>query len=56
MTEMLMPVLPIVRVSNIDEAVEEAFRAEQGCKPSAMIHSTNVHNMRCVYETETSHG
>ena len=24
MTEMLMPVLPIVRVSNIDEAVEEA--------------------------------
>ena len=45
MTEMLMPVLPIVRVSNIDEAVEEAFRAEQGCKHSAMIHSTNVHNM-----------
>ncbi len=45
MTEMLMPVLAIVRVNNIDEAVEEAFRAEQGCKHSAMIHSTNVHNM-----------
>lgn len=45
MTEMLMPVLAIVRVGNIDEAVEEAFRAEQGCKHSAMIHSTNVHNM-----------
>ena len=30
MTEMLMPVLPIVRVSNIDEAVEEAFRARTG--------------------------
>ena len=44
-TEMLMPVLAIVRVNNIDEAVEEAFRAEQGCKHSAMIHSTNVHNM-----------
>lgn len=45
MTEMLMPVLGIVRVNNIDEAVEEAYRAEQGCKHSAMIHSTNVHNM-----------
>ena len=45
MTEMLMPVLPIVRVYDIDEAVNEAFRAEQGCMHSAMIHSTNVHNM-----------
>ena len=44
-TEMLMPVLGIVRVGNIEQAVEEAFRAEQGCKHSAMIHSTNVHNM-----------
>lgn len=45
MTEMLMPVLPIVRVRDIDEAVNEAFRAEQNCKHSAMIHSSNVHNM-----------
>lgn len=45
MTEMLMPVLAIVRVRDIDEAVEEAFRAEQGCRHSAMIHSANVHNM-----------
>ena len=45
MTEMLMPVLAVVRVRNIDEAIEEAYRAEQGCKHSAMIHSTNVHNM-----------
>ncbi len=45
MTEMLMPVLAIVRVRNIEEAVDEAFRAEHGCKHSAMIHSTNVHNM-----------
>ena len=45
MTEMLMPVLAIVRVRDIGEAVEEALRAEQGCKHSAMIHSTNVHNM-----------
>ncbi|MPN15294.1 Aldehyde-alcohol dehydrogenase [bioreactor metagenome] len=45
MTEMLMPVLPVVRVRDIDAAIEEAFRAEQGCSHSAMIHSTNVHNM-----------
>ena len=44
-TEMLMPVLAVVRVRDIDEAVEEAFRAERGCKHSAMIHSTNVHHM-----------
>ena len=44
-TEMLMPVLAIVRVHDIDEAIEEAFRAERGCKHSAMIHSSNVHNM-----------
>lgn len=43
--EMLMPVLGIVRVANIQEAVVEAIRAEQGCQHSAMIHSTNVKNM-----------
>ena len=43
--EMLMPVLGICRVCNIDEAVEEAFRAEQGCQHSALIHSQNIHNM-----------
>ena len=45
MTEMLMPVLAIVRVQTIDEAINEAFRAEQNCKHSAMIHSTNIHHM-----------
>ena len=40
-----MPVLAIVRVRDIDEAVEQALRAEQGNKHSAMIHSANVHNM-----------
>lgn len=45
MTEMLMPVLAIVPVRDIDEAISEALHAEQGCKHSAMIHSTNVHHM-----------
>ncbi|MEA5004074.1 MAG: aldehyde dehydrogenase family protein, partial [Christensenella sp.] len=45
MVEMLMPVLGMVRVANVDEAIEGAFMAEQGCQHSAMIHSTNIHNM-----------
>lgn len=45
LVEMLMPVLPVVRVRDIDAAIEGAFRAEQGCSHSAMIHSTNIHNM-----------
>lgn len=43
--EMLMPVLAIVRVNNIDEAIREAVRAERGCWHSAMIHSKNVQNL-----------
>lgn len=45
MTEMLMPVLGIARVKDIDDAVTNAIRAEQGCQHSAMIHSTNIKNM-----------
>lgn len=44
-TEMLMPVLAIVRVNDFNEALDEAFRAEHGCQHSALIHSTNIHNM-----------
>ena len=43
--EMLMPVLGMVRVANFDEALREAYRAEHGNQHSAMIHSTNIHNM-----------
>jgi propionaldehyde dehydrogenase len=43
--EMLMPVLGLVRVRSFDEALEEAFKAEHSNKHSAMIHSTNIHNM-----------
>jgi acyl-CoA reductase-like NAD-dependent aldehyde dehydrogenase len=45
MTEMLMPVLAVVRVCDIGEAVRESIRAEKGCRHSAMIHSTNIKNM-----------
>jgi propionaldehyde dehydrogenase len=41
-TEMLMPVLAIVRVRTIEEAIDKALTAEAGCHHSAMIHSQNV--------------
>jgi propionaldehyde dehydrogenase len=41
-TEMLMPVLGIVRVRTIEEAIDKAIAAEAGCRHSAMIHSQNV--------------
>lgn len=44
-TEMLMPVLGMVRVRDVNEAIAEAVIAEHGCWHSAIMHSTNVKNM-----------
>jgi propionaldehyde dehydrogenase len=41
-TEQMMPVLPVVRVTNVDQAIELAVRAEHGFHHTASIHSTNV--------------
>ena len=41
-TEMMMPILAIVRVNDIDEAIDMAVRAEHGNRHSAHIHSKNV--------------
>lgn len=43
--EQLMPVLPIVRVKNVDHAVKMAVKAEQGCGHTAMMHSKNIENL-----------
>ncbi len=40
--EMMIPILPIVRVSDIDEAIRAAVKAEHGNRHSAHIHSKNV--------------
>lgn len=45
MTEMLMPVIPVTRVSDVDEAIEKAVIAENGCHHTAMMHSQNVENL-----------
>ena len=41
-TEQMMPVLPVVRVGNVDTAIELAVRMEHGFHHTASIHSTNV--------------
>jgi aldehyde dehydrogenase len=43
--EQMMPFLPFVRCRNVDEAIEKARISEHGFRHTAMIHSTNVHNM-----------
>lgn len=44
-TEMLMPVLPITRVDNLEEAIFKAVIAENDCKHTAIMHSKNVSNL-----------
>lgn len=45
MEEYLMPLLPIVRVCNVDEGIDLAVKAEGRRRHSAMIHSRDVHNL-----------
>ena len=40
--ELMMPILPVVRVDNVDDAIEMAVRVEHGNRHSAMMHSKNV--------------
>jgi len=41
-TELLMPVLPIVRVTDADQGIRLAKKVEHGFGHSAMMHSTNI--------------
>ena len=43
--ELMMPILPIVSVSNIDEAIELAVKAEHGNRHTAHMHSKNIDNL-----------
>jgi len=53
--ELMMPILAIVRVSNIDEAIDEACKAEHGNRHSAHIHSKNIdHLTRFAKAVETT--
>ncbi len=53
--EMMMPILPIVRVANIDQAIDYAVKAEHGNRHSAHIHSLNVDRLtKFAREVETT--
>ncbi|MEA4988796.1 MAG: aldehyde dehydrogenase family protein [Anaerovorax sp.] len=41
-TELMMPILPIVRVKDVDEAIELAIEVEHGNRHTAIMHSKNV--------------
>lgn len=41
-TEQLMPVMPLVRVPNVDDAIDLAVRCEHGFRHTAIMHSLNL--------------
>ncbi len=43
--ELLMPVLPMVRVANVTDAMAAAVRVEHGFHHTATMHSTNIENL-----------
>jgi propionaldehyde dehydrogenase len=43
--ELMMPILPIVRVEHIDEAIDLAVKAEHGNRHTAHMHSKNIDNL-----------
>jgi len=44
-TEQMMPILPVVRVRDADEAIDLAKAAERGCRHTAVMHSKNLDNL-----------
>lgn len=44
-TEMLMPIVPIVKVASVDEAIKLAQVAEKGNRHTAMMHSESITNL-----------
>ncbi|WP_425060127.1 Aldehyde-alcohol dehydrogenase [Sporomusa carbonis] len=45
MEELMMPVLPVVQVKDVDEAIELAVKVEHGNRHTAIMHSKNVDNL-----------
>ena len=43
--ELMMPILPIVRVDNIEQAIDLAVKAEHGNRHTAHMHSKNIDNL-----------
>lgn len=53
--ELMMPILPVVRVGDIDEAIDLAVKAEHGNRHTAHMHSKNIdHLTRFAQAVETT--
>ncbi|MDD2711062.1 MAG: aldehyde dehydrogenase EutE [Verrucomicrobiae bacterium] len=46
--EQMMPFVPVVRVKNVEEAIQEAKRAEHSYRHTSIIHSHDVENMTAM--------
>ena len=44
-TELMMPVIPVVRAANANEAIDLAVRLEGGCRHTAAMHSRDLDNL-----------
>ncbi|HQJ46490.1 MAG TPA: aldehyde dehydrogenase family protein, partial [Ignavibacteriaceae bacterium] len=54
-TEMMMPVIPMIRARNADEAIDIGIELEHGLKHTAAMHSKNTDNLhRMASEINTS--
>lgn len=44
--ELMMPILPVIRVKDVDEGIEVAAELEHGNRHTAIMHSTNVNKLQ----------
>lgn len=44
-SEQMMPIMPVVRVSNADQGIDLALEAEHGFRHTAVMHSKNLDNL-----------
>ena len=54
-TELMMPVLPLIRVDDADQAIDLAVKLEGGCRHTAAMHSKDLDHLdRMANEINTS--
>ncbi|MDR2819809.1 MAG: aldehyde dehydrogenase EutE [Desulfovibrio sp.] len=54
-TELMMPIVAVIRVDNADQAIDLSIKLEGGCRHTAAMHSKNLDNLaRMANEINTS--
>ncbi|MBS1957937.1 MAG: aldehyde dehydrogenase EutE [Bdellovibrionales bacterium] len=48
-TEMLMPILSFIRVKNVDDAIDLAYKLEGGCFHTSVMHSRNIDSLNKMH-------